>query len=192
MKWSALIAVVPLLLLAHDPITTKLTYNAEISRILAARCLSCHASGSVPLSTYEEVRPWAKAIRDQVLSRKMPPWGAMRGVGEFKNSQSLAQPEMDRIVQWVEGGAPEGTGHPPEAVLHLTGTVTLDHAITIIAIQPSAPLEAQATRPDGSVEHLIWLHDYHGLTYDYAEPINLPAGTKLRVTAASVILFLKY
>jgi len=186
------VILVPWLLLAHDPITTKLTYNAEISRILASRCLSCHATGSVPLTTYEQVRPWAKAIRDQVLSRKMPPWGAQRGVGQFRNNASLAQPEIDRIVHWVEGGAPKGEGKPVEAMLHLTGTVTLDHAVTVTAILPNAPLEAKATRPDGTVEHLVWLRDYHGLTYEFAEPIQLPKGTVLDTTTASAELFLKY
>lgn len=191
MKRFVLLAL-PLALLAHDPITTKLTYNAEISRILAGRCLSCHATGSVPLTTYQEVRPWAKAIRDQVLSRKMPPWGAQRGVGQFRNSQSLGQPEIDRIVQWVEGGAPEGEGNPAEAVLHLAGSLTLTHPITILSILPNAPLEAKATRPDGTVERLIWLKEFHGLTYEFAEALTFPKGTVLNVNAASAELFLKY
>jgi len=187
-----LVLVLAVPLLAHDPITTKLTYNAEISRILAGRCLSCHATGSVPLTSYQEVRPWAKAIRDQVLSRKMPPWGAQRGVGQFRNNASLAQPEIDRIVQWVEGGAPEGEGKPVEAVLHLSGVVTLDHAISLRSIHPNAPLEAKAMRPNGTVEHLVWLRNYYNLTYEFAEPIQLPKGTILQVTTASAELFLTY
>ncbi len=190
MRYLVILLACPLL--AHDPITTKLTYNADISRVLAARCLSCHATGSVPLSTYQEVRPWAKAIRDQVLSRKMPPWGAQRGVGQFRNNASLAQPEIDRIVQWVEGGAPEGEGKPAEAVFHLAGTVTLNHAVVVTAILPNAPLEARATLPDGSVQHLIWLRDYHGHTYEFSAPIQLPKGTVLTVTASSAELYLAY
>ena len=122
----------------------------------------------------------------------MPPWGAQRGVGAFRNSASLSQTEIERFVQWVEGGAPEGTGKPVEAVLHLAGTLTLDHEVTVTAIQPSAPLEVLAKRPDGSVEHLILLRDYHGLTYEYAEPLKLPKGSTIRVTTASAELFLKY
>ena len=190
MKRLVLLFVVPLW--AHDPITTKLTYNAEISRVLAARCLSCHSTGTVPLSTYEQVRPWAKAIRDQVLSRKMPPWGAQRGVGQFRNSASLGQPEIDRIVQWVEGGAPEGEGKPVEAVIHVTGSVTLNHAITVKAILPNGLLEAKATRPDGTVERMIWVRDYQGLTYEFAEAIKLAKGTVIEVSASSVELFLNY
>jgi len=189
-RYLVILAVCPLL--AHDPITTKLTYNAEISRLLAARCLSCHATGSVPLTNYQQVRPWAKAIRDQVLNRAMPPWGAQRGVGQFRNNASLAQPELDRIVQWVEGGAPEGEGKPIEAVFHLVGTVTLDHAIIVTAILPNAPLEARATLPDGSVQHLVWLRNYHGLTYEFAERIQLPKGTVLHVSASSAELYLAY
>ncbi len=51
-----------LALLAHDPITTKITWDAEISRIMNRRCLSCHKAGSgVDFSNYEQTRPWAKA-----------------------------------------------------------------------------------------------------------------------------------
>ena len=60
------------------------------------------------LLTYEQARPWAKAIRDEVLNRRMPPWDAVKGVGQFRDDLSLTQPEMDLLVSWVEGGAPEG------------------------------------------------------------------------------------
>ena len=62
----------------------------------------------MPLTTYADARPWAKAIRDEVLNRRMPPWDAVKGVGEFRDDPSLSQPEMDLFVNWVEGGAPEG------------------------------------------------------------------------------------
>ena len=62
----------------------------------------------MPLLTYEQARPWAKAIRDEVLNRRMPPWDAVKGVGQFRDDPSLTQPEMDLLVSWVEGGAPEG------------------------------------------------------------------------------------
>jgi hypothetical protein len=58
--------------------------------------------------TYDDARPWAKAIRDEVLARRMPPWGAVKGVGEFRGDPSLSQIEIDMIVNWVEGGAPKG------------------------------------------------------------------------------------
>src|SRR5262245_24896465 len=75
-------------LLAHDPTTTRVTWNREISRILQARCVSCHSSGGrgpMSLVAYEDARPWAKAIREEVLTRRMPKWHAARGYGDFSN-----------------------------------------------------------------------------------------------------------
>src|SRR5687767_7300477 len=100
-----------MLLRAHDPVTTSLTWSQEISRIFIKRCVSCHRDGgSAPmtLTSYGEARPWAKAIKEEVLDRKMPPWGAVKGFGEFRNDASLTQDEVLRIAEWVEGGAPEG------------------------------------------------------------------------------------
>lgn len=62
----------------------------------------------MPLITYRETRPWAKAIKQAVLARKMPPWFADPAVGKFKNQSSLTQREMDMIAAWVDGGAAEG------------------------------------------------------------------------------------
>ena len=95
---------------AHDTITTKLLWTQEISRIVNRHCVSCHREGgaAMSLATYEDARPWAKAIRDEVLARRMPPWGAVKGVGEFRGDPSLSQIEIDMIVNWVEGGAPKG------------------------------------------------------------------------------------
>ena len=96
--------------LAHDVITTKLTWNREISRVVYKRCASCHRDGGTAMSlvSYEEARPWAKALRDQVVSRAMPPWGAVKGVGSFQNDPSLTEVEIQMFVAWVEGGAPKG------------------------------------------------------------------------------------
>src|SRR5438477_12248140 len=95
---------------AHDPITTNLTWSKEISRVVYEHCAQCHRDGgrAFSLMTYAAARPWAKAIRDEVLNRRMPPWDAVKGVGEFRDDPSLSLPEMDLIVNWVEGGAPEG------------------------------------------------------------------------------------
>lgn len=62
----------------------------------------------MPFLTYRETRPWAKAIREAVLLRKMPPWFAEPGYGPFSNDRSLSKAEIDTLVRWVEAGAPEG------------------------------------------------------------------------------------
>lgn len=96
---------------AHDPITTKITFSREIRAILSARCATCHAPGGsapMPLTTYEDVRPWARAIKEQVLARRMPKWHAARGFGSFTNDPTLTPIEIAMIVSWVDGGLPQG------------------------------------------------------------------------------------
>jgi mono/diheme cytochrome c family protein len=92
----------------HDVITTKITFDREIIRIVNARCASCHREGgsAFSLTTYEQARPWAKAIQEEVLERTMPPWGAVKGFGEFRNDQALTPEQIELVADWVEGGAP--------------------------------------------------------------------------------------
>lgn len=95
---------------AHEPITTKVRFNKELVRILQRNCLSCHHPGGIAfsLATYDEARPWAKAIKEEVLEKRMPPWHAVKGYGDFSNAPALTQRDIDLIVNWVEGGAPKG------------------------------------------------------------------------------------
>jgi hypothetical protein len=60
------------------------------------------------LLSYAEARPWAKSIKEAVLTRKMPPWFADPAVGHYKNDRTLSQAEKETLVRWVDGGAPEG------------------------------------------------------------------------------------
>ncbi|HWC75979.1 MAG TPA: hypothetical protein VG778_00865 [Blastocatellia bacterium] len=95
---------------AHEPITTKVRFNREVVRMLQRSCLGCHRTdgAAMSLETYEEARPWAKAIKEEILEKRMPPWHAVKGYGEFINAPPLTQHEIDVIVNWVEGGAPKG------------------------------------------------------------------------------------
>lgn len=58
--------------------------------------------------TYKDARPWAKAIKEEVLERRMPPFAAIKGFGEIRDDAALTQEELHIIADWVEGGAPEG------------------------------------------------------------------------------------
>lgn len=94
---------------AHERITTTVTWDREISAIVQARCQSCHGAGAnttMPLTSYAEARPWARAIKHQVLTRRMPIWHAARGYGDFANDPSLSPFEVALITAWVDGGAP--------------------------------------------------------------------------------------
>lgn len=87
------------------------TYYGEVEGILAERCQSCHRPGEIgPMSflSYKEARPWAKAMKASVASRKMPPWFADAKIGHFSNDRSLTQKEIDTLTAWADAGAPEG------------------------------------------------------------------------------------
>ena len=97
---------------AHDPIKSRVTWAGDISPIIEARCASCHstnARGTMSLATYEAARPWARAIKEEVLTRRMPTWRAVRGYGDFSNDPSLSPFEIALITAWADGGAPRGT-----------------------------------------------------------------------------------
>jgi hypothetical protein len=96
---------------SHEPITTNVKFNKEVIRIFQRSCLGCHGEKSltgIQLATYEQARPWAKAIKEEVLEKRMPPYQAVKGFGRFHTDYTLAQREIDLIVSWVEGGAPKG------------------------------------------------------------------------------------
>src|ERR1700676_5365901 len=88
------------------------TFYKDILPILQKNCQSCHRPGEIgpmPLLTYEATRPWAKAIKSAVLTGKMPPWFADPKYGHFANDRRLSSTDADRIVAWVDAGAPEGS-----------------------------------------------------------------------------------
>ena len=158
--------------------------------------------------TYDEARPWAKAIKEEVNERRMPPWGAVKGFGAFRDDQGLTQEQIELINDWVEGGAPEGdpallpkfpasrtesTGREARATTIVDGKLVLNSHMTVVGIQPgSVPegttLKVIAERPDGSIEPLLWLYNYKPQfqhPYFYSKPLKFPAGTKVEVMPMS-------
>ncbi len=101
----------PTLLLLSPAFAATLTFHKDIEPIFQARCQSCHRPGEVapmPLLKYQDARPWAKAIRAAVITGKMPPWSPDPHYGKFLNDLSLAPGEKEKIVSWIDAGAPEG------------------------------------------------------------------------------------
>jgi hypothetical protein len=87
------------------------TFNKDVLPILQRECQTCHRPGEIgpmPLLTYQGTRPWAKAIKSAVLSRKMPPWFADPAHGQFANDRSLSPADLKILVDWADAGAPEG------------------------------------------------------------------------------------
>ena len=91
----------------------QITFTKHVAPILQERCQVCHRSGMIaPMSlvTYEETRPFARAIKQQVVARDMPPWHMDKNVGiqHFSNDNSLSDKEIETIARWVDGGAVQG------------------------------------------------------------------------------------
>jgi len=105
-------------LAAPDP--SKVTFNKDVLPILQKNCQSCHRPGEVaPMSllSYSDARPWAKAIKAAVVSRKMPPWMADQNVGHFKNDRTLSAEDIGTLTAWADNGALEGDAKDKPAAL---------------------------------------------------------------------------
>ncbi|HZI50311.1 MAG TPA: cytochrome c [Terriglobia bacterium] len=90
---------------------TPATFNKNVLPVLQKNCQVCHRPGGVaPMSfmTYESTRPWAKAIREAVVSKQMPPWFADPEIGDFRNAPKLTNSDIKTLAAWAETGAAEG------------------------------------------------------------------------------------
>ena len=200
---------------AHDPITTKITWDREIVRVINARCSTCHQQGgkAFSLASYNDARPWAQDILEETLDRQMPPWGAVKGFGDLKNDQALTQDELDLIANWVDGGAPEGDAkdlptevkvapsvaptHPAGEIM-VSGELKLQQPLTLAGLWPktvpdNASIQMTAELPDGSIVPLVWLDGY-SKQFDHPflleSPLPLPAGTSIHGVPTGAVVAL--
>jgi hypothetical protein len=104
-------------------VPAKPTFTKDIVPIFQEKCQECHRNGSLaPMSlvTYQETRPWAKSIRQRVVTHQMPPWHLDKTVGiqHFANDRSLSDDQITTIVRWVDQGSPMGDAKdmPPAKV----------------------------------------------------------------------------
>ncbi len=89
----------------------SVTFTKDVAPVLQKNCQGCHRPGeAAPFSLlgYEQARPWAKAMKEAVRLRKMPPWFADPHYGTFSNDRSLSQKEIETITAWADAGAPQG------------------------------------------------------------------------------------
>ena len=108
---------------AHSQVA-QVFWTTDISPIVERRCVGCHVTGGfgpMPLGTYQDARHWAKAIREEVLARRMPPWPASRAFGDYANDNGLTSTEIDLLVAWADGltqlgpAMPTGPARQPRA-----------------------------------------------------------------------------
>ncbi len=89
----------------------RVTFTKDVAPIFFKNCVGCHRPAyTAPMSllSYKEARPWARSIKEKVLTRAMPPWSADPHYGEFSNDTSLSERDINTIATWVDQGAKEG------------------------------------------------------------------------------------
>jgi hypothetical protein len=106
----AVLAVAWAPLAADDPVSTNVTFNREIIRIVQRKCEPCHAAGglAMSLSDYRDARAWGRAIREELVEHRMPPAILARGYGQYETDPTLNAREMATFLTWLDGGMPRG------------------------------------------------------------------------------------
>ncbi len=126
------------------------TFTRDVAPILYKSCVECHRPtmfAPMSLVTYDEARPYARSIKQRVVARAMPPWGADAPHGVFRNDPRLSEKEIETIVAWVDGGAAKGDDKDlPKAPQFVDGwtigqpdavfTMTEDFAIPATGVIP--------------------------------------------------------
>ncbi len=130
------------------------TFTRDVLPILQKHCQACHRPENVaPMSflDYNEVRPWAKAIRTAVVNRSMPPFHAKAPLGYFDHDPRLSDEQIDTIVHWIDAEAPRGEpGDAPPPIQWPTGEWELGEPDLIIEFPE------YRTRPNDDVEIVLF------------------------------------
>jgi hypothetical protein len=162
---------------------STVTFNKDVLPVLQKNCQSCHRPGEIgPMSflTYESTRPWARSIKNAVLTRKMPPWFADPKYGHFANDRRLPDTDVNKLVAWADAGAPEGDAKDKPAPLQWTQGWN---------IKPDVVFEMQkpySVPASGTVEYTYFVVPT-GLTKDtWVMNAEIRAGNRAVVHHASV------
>jgi len=159
----------------------EVTFHKNVERILQNHCQECHRPGEIApfsLLTYEQARPYAKAIKADVLQGKMPPWPADPHFGKFSNDRSLSKADIDTIVAWVDGGALQGNkadAPKPRTFVDGWNISKPDHVFEM----PNASRSRSWKPPDRK--------PWPALAYTIASSLNLYLSTR-RGTVASLFI----
>jgi hypothetical protein len=162
--------------LSAAPAGSVPTYSKDVAPILHSRCVECHRRGEpapMALTSYQEARPWAKAIKQAVLQHVMPPWLADPQHGAFKNARGV--PQHDFAI-------PPGDGNYP-----VKSTWTAKQDVTLLGLMPHMHLRGKdfqytVVYPDGREEVILNVPRYDfnwQLEYQIQQPLELPKGTRI-------------
>ena len=126
------------------------TFTKDVAPILYKSCVECHRPtmfAPMSLVTFDDARPWARSIKQRVVSRTMPPWGADPAHGSFKNDPRLSQVEIDTIAKWVDDGAPKGDDKDLPPVPQLAEGWTIGKPDAVFTMEEEYKIPASGTIP---------------------------------------------
>jgi hypothetical protein len=138
--------------------TATPTFTKDVLPIMQLSCQKCHRPGSnAPMSllTYQDVRPWVRAIRQRVSARQMPPWHIDRSIGEYLDDPSLSDKEIETIVSWVDGGAPQGNPADAPPPLKFTAVDEWVFGEPDLIVRMEKGFTIPATGPDFTASEIV-------------------------------------
>jgi mono/diheme cytochrome c family protein len=133
-----------------QPRAASVTFTKDVAPILFKHCAECHRTGEIaPMSllSYQEVRPWAKSIRERVLDGTMPPWSADPKVGHWANDPRLSPQEIETLTAWVGAGAPKGEDKDLPPTPKFTEGWTIGTPDAVVEMQEEYTVPADGTVP---------------------------------------------
>jgi cytochrome c553 len=167
------------------PVLAQTTFSHDVAPILYKHCAACHHANDIapmPLITYNDARPWAAAIKEAVLTRKMPPWKADPHFGKWSNDSSLTDAEIATIREWVDSGRPEGNPKDLPPAPHFADGWDIGKPDAIVTI-PQQKIEAAGT------DQYVYLTVPSGFTEDkWVVAAELRAGNRKVVHHAHVFV----
>lgn len=145
-----------------------IVYHRDVKAIVDARCGTCHVEGGIgtmPLTTYEQVKTWREPIKQQVMAGKMPPWHADAACGTYANDRSLSAEEKKTLLDWIELGAPEGKASDASSPLPVR-----DRGLS--RVDQMLPIEGEYL-PDGRDDYRCFTLDWPEQTARYVTGYNI-------------------
>jgi hypothetical protein len=148
---ALLLALASFPLEADDPVSSNVSFNREVLRIIQRKCETCHASGglAMSISDYREARSWGRAIREELVEHRMPPAMMARGFHRYEGDPSLNQREIATFLTWLDGGMPRGdeADRPRPLPLDVAGEIAQGAGVRL----PLPPQQVPAGRISSSV-----------------------------------------
>jgi hypothetical protein len=182
--------------------SADVTFDRDVLPILQKNCQACHRPGEVapmPLMTYQDARPWAKAIKAAALRRKMPPWYADPQYGHFANEHKLTDAQIATLASWADNGAPEGDAKSkPAPVAFVDGWNLKPDLIvempTAFQVPASGTVEYQYMKVKGNFPKDVWVSEAEMRPGDsrvvhHGEVWVLPPGSKWMADAVPGVAY---